>query len=181
MLPRANSGVRLTLLRGRGSPSPVLRHLRLQVHHAREGVGGAPMNSREKGKRGERAWRDELRANGFDARRGVQFAGGPDSPDVVCPALPGLHQEVKCVEKLNLEAACEQAARDGNGKPWIVAHRRRFKGWRVTMPSDLFFSLLRGDSPAEISRREPTPKPNTHGLALTGDGGKTSNHTPTTP
>jgi hypothetical protein len=48
-----------------------------------------------------------------------------------------------------------------------VAHRRRFKGWRVTMPSDLFFSLLRGDSPAEISRREPTPKPNDKAERLT--------------
>ena len=28
------------------------------------------MNSREKGKRGERQWRDELRANGYAARRG---------------------------------------------------------------------------------------------------------------
>jgi len=31
------------------------------------------MNSREKGKRGERQWRDELRANGYAARRGQQF------------------------------------------------------------------------------------------------------------
>jgi hypothetical protein len=37
------------------------------------------MNSREKGKRGERAWRDELRAAGYDARRGQQFSGSPDS------------------------------------------------------------------------------------------------------
>ena len=35
------------------------------------------MNSREKGKRGERQWRDELRANGYMARRGQQFAGSP--------------------------------------------------------------------------------------------------------
>jgi len=45
------------------------------------------MNSREKGKRGERQWRDELRANGYTARRGQQFAGSPDSPDVVCEEL----------------------------------------------------------------------------------------------
>jgi Holliday junction resolvase len=46
------------------------------------------MNSREKGKRGERQWRDELRAQGFAARRGQQFSGSPDSPDVVCDDLP---------------------------------------------------------------------------------------------
>jgi hypothetical protein len=43
------------------------------------------MNSSQKGKRGERAWRDELIAHGYSARRGQQFSGTPDSPDVVCP------------------------------------------------------------------------------------------------
>ena len=45
------------------------------------------MNSRAKGARGERLWRDELRAQGFTARRGQQFSGSPDSPDVVCEEL----------------------------------------------------------------------------------------------
>jgi len=72
------------------------------------------MNSREKGKRGERQWRDELRAQGFDARRGQQFAGSPDSPDVVCPALSWAHFEVKAVERLNIEDAMDQARRDSH-------------------------------------------------------------------
>ena len=47
------------------------------------------MNSREKGKRGERQWRDELRANGYDARRGQQFSGSPDwLPEPATSALP---------------------------------------------------------------------------------------------
>lgn len=116
------------------------------------------INSRQKGARGERLWRDELRANGFQAWRGQQFSGGKDSPDVVCPPLAGLHQEIKCVEKLNLDAACAQAERDGAGKPWIVAHKRNFKGWRVTMPSHLFFALIRGDALREISRRATAPE-----------------------
>ncbi len=70
------------------------------------------MNSREKGKRGERQWRDELRANGYAARRGQQFSGSPESPDVVCDALPWIHFEVKAVERLNIEDAMEQARRD---------------------------------------------------------------------
>jgi Holliday junction resolvase len=70
------------------------------------------MNSREKGKRGERQWRDELRANGYMARRGQQFAGSPDSPDVVCDELSWLHFEVKAVERLNIEDAMDQARRD---------------------------------------------------------------------
>jgi len=101
------------------------------------------MNSRAKGARGERLWRDELRAQGFTARRGQQFSGSPDSPDVVCEELKELHQEVKFVQSLNLDKACEQAERDSRGKPYIVAHRKNNKKWKVTMPSDLFFSLLR--------------------------------------
>ena len=46
------------------------------------------MNSRAgKGKVGEREFAELLRAHGFDARRGQQFAGGADSPDVVSEAL----------------------------------------------------------------------------------------------
>ena len=38
------------------------------------------LNSRRKGKVGEREFAGLLREHGFDARRGVQFAGGADSP-----------------------------------------------------------------------------------------------------
>ena len=58
------------------------------------------MNSRQKGARGERMWRDELREAGFTARRGQQFAGGTDSPDVICEELNNLHMEVKFVQSL---------------------------------------------------------------------------------
>ena len=70
------------------------------------------MNSREKGKRGERQWRDELRANGYSARRGQQFSGSAESPDVVCESLPWIHFEVKHTERLNIYEAMEQAVRD---------------------------------------------------------------------
>ena len=134
------------------------------------------MNSREKGKRGERQWRDELRANGYAARRGQQFAGSADSPDVVCEQLRWIHFEVKAVERLNIEDAMEQARRDcqaqngkrerqttspgplspcGEGndarmqKVPIVAHRRSFRPWLVTMTAETFFRLLRGDFTGE--------------------------------
>ena len=61
-------------------------------------------------------WRDQLRKQGFTARRGQQFAGGTDSPDVICEELKLLHQEVKFVQNLNLDKACEQATRDTKGK-----------------------------------------------------------------
>jgi Holliday junction resolvase len=101
------------------------------------------MNSRAKGARGERLWRDQLRAEGFTARRGQQFSGSPDSPDVICEELGNLHMEVKFVESLNLDKACEQATKDSGGKHWIVAHKKKNKNWKVTMSADLFFKLLR--------------------------------------
>src|SRR5438552_15891275 len=108
------------------------------------------MNSREKGKRGERQWRDELRAQGFQARRGQQFSGSPDSPDVVCEQLRWIHFEVKAVERLNIEEAMEQARKDAGkseirdpkseGNPNsqirkvpILTHKRSLRGWLVTM------------------------------------------------
>lgn len=102
------------------------------------------INSRAKGARGERQWRDQLRAEGYTAKRGQQFAGGQDSPDVVCEELKGkLHFEVKCVQNLNLDKACEQAERDANGIAWAVASKKNGKHWKVTMSSDTFFKLLR--------------------------------------
>jgi Holliday junction resolvase len=103
------------------------------------------VNGREKGKRGERAWRDELRANGYDARRGQQFSGSPDSPDVICDALAFLHFEVKCVERLNIEDAMEQARHDAAARFPIVAHKRNHRRWLVTMDAETFFRFLRGD------------------------------------
>lgn len=105
------------------------------------------MNACQKGKRGERAWRDQLRENGYDARRGQQFSGSPDSPDVVCESLPWLHNEVKCVERLNVQDAMDQAVRDAKTKTPIVAHKRNNREWLVTMRAEDFFKFLRGDLP----------------------------------
>ena len=88
-------------------------------------------------------WRDELRAQGFTARRGQQYAGGIESPDVICEELSALHMEVKFVENLNLDKACEQATKDSGVKRWIVAHRKNNKPWKVTMSSDTFFAILK--------------------------------------
>lgn len=117
------------------------------------------MNSREKGKRGERAWRDELRANGYDARRGQQFSGSPDSPDVICDSLPWAHFEVKAVERLNVEAAMNQARRDAGAKVPFVAHKRNHCRWLVTMDAEVFFRALRGDLPVQGTGALGTARP----------------------
>ena len=101
------------------------------------------MNSRNKGKVGEREFAALLREQGFDARRGQQFSGGAESPDVVSEALAWLHFEIKRVEKLNLMDACAQAEGDSQGKPWVVAHRRNHAPWLITMRAEFFFELLR--------------------------------------
>lgn len=101
------------------------------------------MNSKAKGKRGERRWRDELRAQGYTARRGQQFSGSPDSPDVICEELSDYHFEVKHVEKLNILDAMDQARRDAGTKKPVVAHTKNHRPWLVTMPAEVFFELIR--------------------------------------
>ena len=108
------------------------------------------MNSCQKGKRGEREWRDELLARGYSARRGRQYSGTPDSPDVVCDDLPGFHFEVKVVEHLNLGQAMAQAVNDAGEKTPVVAHKRNRGDWLVTMrASDWFDLLARSQPPAK--------------------------------
>ena len=102
--------------------------------------------SRDKGKRGEREWASLCRAEGFDVHRTVQYCGKTgDAAD--CVGLPGIHQEVKFVERLNIRDAMEQAKRDaaaqGVGEIPIVAHKKKYAEWLVTMRAEDWFKLLR--------------------------------------
>ena len=81
------------------------------------------INSRAKGARYERELARYFEENGFPARRGQQFAGGSDSPDVVSEEFP-FHIEAKFVEALNLDKAMTQSLRDAGDKPPCVIHRR---------------------------------------------------------
>lgn len=83
--------------------------------------------SKNKGKVFERTVANLLNARGFKSRRGVQFKGGIDSPDVVCDDLPFIHWEAKAVENLSLYAALKQAIDDGPGKMPVVVHKRNNK------------------------------------------------------
>lgn len=101
------------------------------------------INSRAKGARGERELAAFLEANGFPARRGQQFAGGPDSPDVVCPSLPFFHPEVKRVEKGNLYNWMDQAVKDAGLKIPLVCHRKNGREWLAIMPLKDLLLLLK--------------------------------------
>jgi hypothetical protein len=86
------------------------------------------MNSRAKGKRGELEAALFLRQHGVEARRGQQFSGGTESPDVVS-SIPNVHIEVKRVEKGNLHDWMEQAIHDAGSKMPVVMHRRNRSEW----------------------------------------------------
>lgn len=97
--------------------------------------------SREKGKRGEREIASLLREYGYDARRGVQYKGGQDSPDVI--GLPGTHIEVKRTERLNLYDALTQSKADAGDDMPIVLHRKNNAEWVVIQPLSDWINLFR--------------------------------------
>lgn len=87
------------------------------------------MNSRSKGKRGELEASKEWAATfGGTARRGQQFSGGKESPDVVS-SHENLHLEVKRCEAGNPYVWMDQAVRDAGDKVPVVLHRRNGRDW----------------------------------------------------
>lgn len=113
------------------------------------------MNVNNKGKRGERLWRDFLNENGFTGsyRHGQQTLGGSiDRPDVVCPQMVGWHHEVKFTEKLNIHKAMKQAIDDSMGqrKP-LVASKRVREEWLVTMKASDFLELVKDKTDIEFA------------------------------
>ena len=89
------------------------------------------INSRQKGARAEREaaaeWASLFPGN-VTARRGQQFSGGTESPDVVT-SMENVHLEVKRTEKGNPYKWMEQAVRDAGPKLPIVLHRRNGEEW----------------------------------------------------
>lgn len=102
------------------------------------------VNSREKGKRGERMFARFLRRLGFrDAKRGIQYQGGPESPDVQCPSLGYLHFEVKFTESFRLHDALEQAQHDAGGDDTpVVAYKKKRKKWVAVLDMEDFIRLI---------------------------------------
>lgn len=89
----------------------------------------ARINSRAKGAAAEREaaqiWADVM---GCDARRGQQFSGGKESPDVV-QSIDGIHLEVKRVERGNPYAWMAQAIFDAGDQVPVVLHRKNRSDW----------------------------------------------------
>lgn len=107
-----------------------------------------PINSRQKGARGERELAHYLGDAGFPARRGQQFSGGTDSPDVICPSLSAIHIESKVTQRLNLYGAMAQAIADAGSRIPVVCHKRNGSEWLAILPLkaflDTFGAYLKG-------------------------------------
>jgi len=101
-------------------------------------------SSQRKGAAGERELANILREHGYDIDRGGLLSYG-EVPDL--NGLPGIHIEVKRVEKLNVVTAFEQARRDAErfgGLPTLF-HRRNRHPWLVTMALADWLKLYMGD------------------------------------
>ncbi len=106
-------------------------------------------NSRQKGKRGELELAHTLEIFGLTARRGQQFRGTTDSPDVIVDEWPHIHIECKRVQALNLPAAVAKARVEAtDAQVAAVFHRRNDEPWLVTMPlTDWMAITNRGTAP----------------------------------
>ena len=94
------------------------------------------MNSNAKGKRGEREGAKEwAKAMCCEARRGQQFKGSPDSPDIE-HSIDGIHLESKRTEKFKLYDSIEQAEGDSGSDVPVVLHRRNLKPWVAVLYLD---------------------------------------------
>jgi hypothetical protein len=108
-----------------------------------------PINSGVKGKRGERQVRDLLIQYDYTARRGRQFSGSPESPDVVS-SFEEIHIESKWVESLNLYRAFEQSEKDAGGKIPTVWHRKNRTPWMITLRAEDFLKLVQNKKSEKV-------------------------------
>jgi len=105
--------------------------------------------SKRKGSRGERMLASILSEAGFPARRGQQFKGGSESPDIICPTLARWHWESKFAEQLRFRDWLAQAEGDCGGKPWVIAWKRKFGPWLAVMKLDDLLDLIRDRLPPQ--------------------------------
>lgn len=95
------------------------------------------INSRTKGKTGEREIAKILRNQGFpDARRGQQYCGINGDADVI--GVKGIHIECKRQERVQDELWMKQAEDDAKkGEIPVVIYRRNHEQWKLLIRQDL--------------------------------------------
>ena len=100
------------------------------------------VNSKDKGKRGEREVAELIRQYGFEARRSAQYCGNTGDAADITTDLP-YHIEVKHQETLQIDKWWEQATHDAkeNGREPILVFRKNKQKWRVIMDFEKFLDL----------------------------------------
>ena len=113
------------------------------VYCRKPGQEAVTINSNQKGKTFEREVAGLFRKRGWKARRGQQFSGLGDSPDVVVEDAPWLWIEAKRTERLRIYPAIEQAVGDaGENQVPVVIHRSSQKETLVTMRFEDWFEMF---------------------------------------
>ena len=100
-------------------------------------------HSQAKGANGERELASLLSDYGYNVKRGGSLSYGT-VPDLI--GLPGIHIEVKRVERLNVSEAMKQSERDSlrfnDGVPALF-HRKNRESWLVTMRFEDWMKIYR--------------------------------------
>lgn len=100
------------------------------------------MNSKQKGKRGERELAKLLQSYGYDTRRGQQYCGIEGDADVI--GIDGLHIECKRAEQVRDEVFLKQAEHDAKaGDIPVVMYRRNNEKWKVTLRLEEFMAIYK--------------------------------------
>jgi|APGre2960657404_1045060.scaffolds.fasta_scaffold222937_2 hypothetical protein len=111
-------------------------------------------NSRTKGKRGElEAAHAFETATGIRSRRGRQYSGSPDSPDVVSDSR--VHLEVKRLARISALRALRQAERDADSSsiPVVLMREDGDTRWVAMVRLDRLREFM--DELREAPRRSP--------------------------
>ena len=99
------------------------------------------INSKQKGKRGELELVHYLKSYGVEARRGVQYEGSSDSPDVISD-LEDIYIECKNTQNTSFYKWMEkaEAEADKNQTP-VIFHRKNAGKWMVFVDAEYFMKL----------------------------------------
>tara|TARA_B100000949_G_scaffold21689_1_gene16637 strand:+ start:1915 stop:2226 length:312 start_codon:yes stop_codon:yes gene_type:complete len=100
------------------------------------------VNSKRKGKVGELELAAFFREHGLDARRGVQYKGGSDSPDLLT-SLSNYHIEAKRTERVEVINFLKQATADASADHVpVVMWRKNHHRWVAMLWADDFLSKV---------------------------------------
>ena len=104
-------------------------------------------SSQRKGREAELELVKVLHGFGFESVQAGEPVSYGSTPDLV--GLPGIHVEVKRVERLNVSQAMNQAERDSErfqDGVAVIFHRRNREPWMVTMNLDDFMKIYRRET-----------------------------------